>query len=255
MTFLDTAFPTTRFDRPRAAPVSVPYRPRVRFLHVTRSDSLLDQIFALRYQIYCTERGFLNPLDYPHGLEYDEFDETSAHFCAVNDEGRVIGAVRLVSAEQVHEFPFWRYCRSLYSDFALPDATFSAEISRLVVDRRYCRRAGDAPPAPAADGLVAPATEYGIGSKLDRRAGDPPIVLGLYRAMYRYSRQRGIAHWYAAMESCLARALGRFSFQFQQVGPHVDYFGPVAPYLASLRDLERRVGAKDPTFLRWFQGD
>jgi hypothetical protein len=37
------------------------------------------------------------------------------------------------------------------------------------------------------------------------------------------------------------------------MGPETDYYGPVAPYLADLRDLEVQVGARRPELLRWLQ--
>ena len=71
--------------------------------------------------------------------------------------------------------------------------------------------------------------------------------------MYIYSINNGIRYWYAAMERSLARALTRMNFAFNQVGPQTDYYGPVAPYMADLRELETRVGASDPALLAWMR--
>ena len=91
-----------------------------------------------------------------------------------------------------------------------------------------------------------------VATESERRAKKPELVLGLYRAMYQHSLRAGIAYWYAAMERGLARALLKYHIEFQCIGPEADYFGPVAPYLASLRELEVRVGKADSDLLRWF---
>jgi N-acyl amino acid synthase of PEP-CTERM/exosortase system len=71
--------------------------------------------------------------------------------------------------------------------------------------------------------------------------------------MYAYSLQHGIRYWYAAMERALARMLVRMNFGFQQVGPAIDYYGPVAPYVADLRVLESQLGRLNPPLLAWMQ--
>lgn len=83
------------------------------------------------------------------------------------------------------------------------------------------------------------------------RNNTPQILLSLYRQMYAFSLNNGIRYWYAAMERSLARVLTRMNFGFRQVGPPTDYYGPVAPYLADLRELEARVGKSNPALLAW----
>jgi N-acyl amino acid synthase of PEP-CTERM/exosortase system len=39
----------------------------------------LSEALALRYQVYCLERGFEDPASNPDGHERDEFDERSVH--------------------------------------------------------------------------------------------------------------------------------------------------------------------------------
>ena len=71
--------------------------------------------------------------------------------------------------------------------------------------------------------------------------------------MYRYSVDHGIRYWYAAMERSLVRALSRFEFIFNPIGLETDYYGPVAPYLADLRELERRLDVSNPDLMAWFR--
>ena len=60
----------------------------------------LNDLYALRYQIYCLECHFLNAARYPDGLETDAYDARSAHFSATNAEGVVAGTARLVMPVQ-----------------------------------------------------------------------------------------------------------------------------------------------------------
>lgn len=215
------------------------------FRQVDASPACLEETYKLRYQVYCLERGFLAASDYPRRMESDEFDPHSEHFSAYDRMDQIAGSVRLVRHSERLGYPFQAHC-PVYPDITLPPDGEAQEISRLVVSKHYRRRrednwigidAGHAPPSPE------------IASK---RGGHPIIVLGLYRAMFAYSRANGVRYWYAAMERSLARLLGRYGFDFTQIGPQVDYYGPVAVYLADLRTLEARVSAENPTLFGWF---
>ena len=106
------------------------------------------------------------------------------------------------------------------------------EVSRLSVSRSYNRREGDG--------------HYGLGSApprtdgAERRAGGV-LVMVLYKAMYQASKRCGITHWMAATEKSLYRLVSRSGFPFRQIGPETDYYGPVAPYLIDLSELEANI--------------
>ena len=226
------------------------WAPHFAFAELTLGDDdpLVPSVFALRYRVYCLDRRFLAPSDYPDGLESDAYDRMSTHFCAFDRHDRVVGAVRLVRSSASSPFPFQEHCRDFFDDVSLPPPAQAAEVSRLVIDRHFLRRAGDGPEGiPLGDPPAGAAAE-----PLERRTNKPEIVLGLYREMYRHSRRTGIRYWYAAMERSLARALMRYQFEFRRIGPETDYFGPVAPYVASLDDLEGRLARENPDLLRWF---
>ena len=214
------------------------------------SRRLLNAAFALRYQVYCLDRGFLPAEDYPDREERDEYDDHSMHFCALNLREEVVGTVRLVRPPFGMAFPFQDRCTELFVDSGLPAARDCAEISRLVVDRDYRRRNGDSQEGISIHATVDLDCPPVPG---ERRCNSPEIVLGLYRAMYTFSRRSGIEYWYAAMEKSLARRLASFHFAFCQIGPEVDYYGPVAPYIAQLSDLEDRLARSNPRLFRWFR--
>jgi hypothetical protein len=41
---------------------------------------------------------------------------------------------------------------------------------------------------------------------------------------------------------------------FTPIGMETDYYGPVTPYIADLRELEVRVGKSNPELLEWMRG-
>ncbi len=215
------------------------------FHHVDGISGLLHETFKLRFQVFCNERQFLTPEDYPEQSERDGYDPFSEHFAVFDRAGQIAGSARLVSGGHEHGYPYQTHC-PVYAGHDLPPDGEAREISRLVVSKLYRRRQED-----NIYGLneqdVPPPPEFA-----NKRGKHPIIVLGLYRAMYAQSRRLGVRYWYAAMERSLARLLNRYGFDFVQIGPEVDYYGPVAIYLADLRSLEVRVSAENPELFEWF---
>lgn len=194
----------------------------------------------LRYQVYCVECRFLCPDDYPDGAESDEHDEAAKHFYAFDSQDELVGYVRLVRPNAEQRFPFQNHCATFNEGARLPVPGRAAEISRLMLRGDYRRV-----PHPA--GL----SDSGLAG--GRRDGASQVLLSLYRQLYLYSRAHGIEHWYAAMERPLARSLLRMNIAFREIGPPTDYYGPVAPYLAHLNEVESHVGACNPMLLAWLQ--
>jgi len=223
------------------------------------AESFRD-IARLRYEVYCEECHYLDPGAYQSHLETDAYDERSVHVSAQTIEGLVVGTVRLVLARGNQIFPFEEHC-PVYPDFDFPPREQCAEVSRLIVRKNYRRRAGD-----NLQGVSQEFQEKGSALEVtpqippvihhkERRSRSPQIMLGMYREIYRYSRQHGIRYWFAAMEKGLARLLDRMGFSFVAVGPETDYYGPVTPYLADLRQVENALNNANRFLLAWFQDE
>lgn len=203
----------------------------------------LQDSYALRYEVYCNEQHFLAPEGYPSRLEIDSYDEHAIHVGAINREGVLVGTLRLV-LPSAQGFPLFEHC-SLFGEFnyltdlSNPAPLSAVEISRLAVSRSYRRRANDGlyGIAEADDNM----TLQQRNGEAPRRRSRPELVLGLYRTMYQYSKRQGITHWLAAMEKTLLRLLHRYQFGFKPIGPEVDYYGPVTPYLAEIAEMEEGV--------------
>jgi N-acyl-L-homoserine lactone synthetase len=186
-----------------------------------RDLALMRKVHELRFQIYCLEQGFLDAVDYPEGCESDEHDLHSFHFASCDDGGDVAGYVRLVRPDPIGTFPFQNHCLTLEGE-ASPPAHLCAEISRLMVSASYRRQP-------------------------DR---SPTILCNLFMQMHACSVRHGVRYWYAAMERSLVRVLQRMlGIEFRQIGPVTDYYGPVAPYLIDLREVEVRIRQRRPELL------
>ena len=202
---------------------------------VLNCEKDLAKAFELRYRVYCLERGFLNLNDYPDRRERDKYDDWAVHFGIFDKQSNeIIATARLIPIDR-RGAPIQEHC--IFARGASPRNDGSAaEISRLVLNRHY-----------ALNRTNALANELRCDSKprswpiQPTKFVTPSLVLVLCRAIYIESKVRGIETWYAAMESSLRRLLCRQLIDFREVGPAVDYLGPVTPYAADLAQVENLV--------------
>jgi N-acyl amino acid synthase of PEP-CTERM/exosortase system len=235
--------------------------PYFRFRSFAADDDDLDRLFALRYQVYCLERAFLPPGDYPSGLERDEYDAFSTHIAAYSLADILVGAIRLVTPPDGGRFPFQAHCTRLFAGRPRPPDRECAELSRLVISKLYRRRAGD--------------TVFGVSSQLledrppppnafdrrkaqrggnERRNLQPDILLGIFRQAYWHCQRQGIGHLYMALEKPLVRLLERlFYFSLEPIGEPVDYYGPVIPCVLPMERFDQALSHGDPVLFAWFQ--
>lgn len=208
------------------------------------SESALQTCYALRYQVYCQECKFLPEADYPNQIETDEYDGNSVHFGAYHVAGDFAGTVRLALGTMA-ELPFAPHC--VVDPASLPAGATTAkvgEISRLAVSRKFRRRNTDGVLPDQYVTSLPPSELSG-----EHRRNFPELIMGLYKAMYQETKRQGIEFWFAAMEQSLTRMLRRFNFSFQPVGPEIDYYGPVTPYIARITELEAEVFRVCPELL------
>lgn len=171
---------------------------------------LLEQSYSLRYQVYCVERRFLPVENYPNRLECDEFDRHSLHLGTIDRHGDLAGTARLVRAS-LAGLPLFRHCRTFEHEIEVYRPRHQVvEVSRLAVSRHYRRR----------------------------RDGSDALVTSLYKTLYQASKRCGFTHWVVATEPSLQRLVAQYGFPFRQIGPEIDYFGPVAPYVMDLAEFD-----------------
>jgi N-acyl amino acid synthase of PEP-CTERM/exosortase system len=189
---------------------------------------MLAEIQRLRYEVYCLERGYLDPQDFPDELESDFYDKFSLHCAVVEAEKQLSGTLRLVP-DTPKGFPLESHAGGLDEAFHRIPRDRAAEISRLVV-ARHGRRLGQ------------------IG---DLRY--PLILFPLFREMNLQSARLGLEYWLAAMEPTLHRLLRRLlGFTFVQIGEPMEYYGRVVPYMACIADIADTLRRQRPHLFRYF---
>ena len=236
--------------------ILIPYFDFSKVPHGNPESFIMKELHKLRYEVYCLERAYLRPEDFDDELETDNFEDCSTHFAAWSLKGDIVGMVRMVQPKAHQGYPFEGHC-TVFSDFVLPPREQAAEISRLVVKKSFRRRRGD-----SMEGISKDFVEKGSTASIkpaatgrDKRGNGPLLLLGMYREMYRHSRATGIRFWFAAMERSLARSLEKMGFKFVPIGPQVDYYGPVTPYIVDLQDLEQRLRRDNQFLAAWFNDE
>jgi N-acyl amino acid synthase of PEP-CTERM/exosortase system len=210
-----------------------------------KNDKELQEVYRLRYQVYCTECGFEDPKDHPDGIEKDEYDDYAAHFIAIDHDDNIIGTVRLVNNSELG-FPVEKFCNLDIDTSRIPKDGLG-EISRLAISKAFRRRSGDGVYG-ASDGTKGLEDRKAV----DRRRKQPAIVLGLLKALYRESKWNGTVNWYAAMEKPLHILLKRYGFVFNPIGGEVHYHGYRTPYIARIGTIESEIAKRKPDIFKLF---
>jgi len=215
------------------------------FRRITSPEEM-EEVYRLRFQVYCNECRFIKAEDYPDGRETDEFDKHSAHFGGYDKDGLLVGAVRLI-LPACGKFPIEEHCETLEIDPEKVTPRKSAEVSRLTISKLYRRRSKDGLyyETQAQDETVEDKGQYFL-----RRVR--PMAFGLYREMYHESKRLGIRYWYALMERTLRTLLKIHGFVFNPIGPEVEFYGMVTPFLADITEMEKNVHEKFPKFFEYF---
>jgi len=227
---------------------SVPPTRYFNFSRVAADDAAtLTDIRKLRYDVYCVECKYLDAAAYPDGIESDEYDPHSAHFCARNEREEMVATLRLVFDSPLG-FPMESHAGPLSDDYRRLPRDKAAEISRLILAKSYRRRANDG--LYGADlGNPEGMTQQELAF---RRSQYPLILFGLFKEMYMESLSIGLGYWLAAMEAGLQRMLSNFGLGLKQVGEPMSYYGQVIPYYASIEELTRFVMESRPDVFKFF---
>jgi len=185
------------------------------FQKIEQDDPLFKDVLALRYKVYCEERGFEKPEDHPDGLESDEYDEHSVHFAAIIKQTQnIVGTGRLI-LDSKKGFPIEKSF-TFNKKLSHLQRIQLGEVSRLALSHRYCR-------------------ELQGGLRFETEAGE--LANGLVRCLIQEGLDRGITHYYAVMARGLQILLARKKIFFSQIGPAREYHGLRTPYIWEVQDI------------------
>ncbi|MCH8537170.1 MAG: PEP-CTERM/exosortase system-associated acyltransferase, partial [Alkalimonas sp.] len=203
---------------------------------IADSDKLKEEVYAIRYQVYCEELGFIDKTFFLRQLEQDDFDLHSVHFLIRHKaSGQFAGTVRLIlpcdpilQSEQM--LPLEYYFKSALhpsAEESYLSARRCAEVSRLAVRAEFRRR-------PDEQNKTHVST---IPLEWDIRCF-PFISIGLYLAVAAYFVDANeLDSAMALMEPRLARHLSRAGIFFNQVGSVIDFHGQRAPFVVEKASL------------------
>ena len=120
------------------------------YFKTIRADSpeLLEEVYRLRYQVYCVEHEFEKPEDFPEGLERDVFDSNSVHSLLIHKPSQMIaGSVRLVLPDNRNPFgclPIDEVCSEpILQGTELIPRQSTGEVSRFAILKNFRRRIGE----------------------------------------------------------------------------------------------------------------
>ncbi len=212
--------------------------------------------YHLRYQVYCLDVAFEDASMYPDRMEWDEYDQNSVHFLVRSRAtGHWVGAMRMI----LGDYNFLPMIENAEVDSgkvgSIPSSV--AEISRLCVVSEYRRNQylRKSRLYEQGQGYAGESTDRSVTLvNIDDRRKEPEIMLGLLRAAYVYSLDKGIDSWYFMVAPSLARILHRLSFNVSEIGPLQSFHGERAPHACDMTtfaaDLHERSSALHQMFCR-----
>ncbi|MCG5524438.1 PEP-CTERM/exosortase system-associated acyltransferase [Ectothiorhodospira haloalkaliphila] len=203
------------------------------FFQVLPADSvrLREQVFRIRYDVYCREFGYEKEEDCPGGMERDDYDDQSVHCLIVHrPSGQGAGCIRVVPPSldggTAAQIPMEQFCgHSLNHPELHPELLPRdnlAEVSRLAVHTQFRRRKGESE-SPIGIAIAETITE-------EQRRTFPLLGLALFCAGTCLMGAMQREHAFVMMERRLARMLQSSGFPFVQVGEPMEYHGPRAAY-------------------------
>jgi N-acyl amino acid synthase of PEP-CTERM/exosortase system len=191
-------------------------------VRIADTDSLRQQAYRLRHQVYCIENAF-EPRR-PDAIETDAFDRRAPHALLFHRAAEEpLGTVRLVLPEPGATdgtLPMHAVCpASQFVRARLPSAG-TAEISRFALSRERLRRLQE---------MTGPDESRHVLSFAS---------LGLLAALRQIARAHGVTHFAAVMEPSLRRRLSMIGLPLIEMGPPVAYHGVRIPCYTRIDQLE-----------------
>jgi N-acyl amino acid synthase of PEP-CTERM/exosortase system len=218
-----------------------PYRDFFKMVPADTAE-LKEEVYRIRYGVYCEELGWEEKSSFPDGLEIDDYDNSSKHcLLQYRKDHSFIGCVRLVLAHPDSAsppIPMVEHCSDILDKNILNidtlDRSAFGEISRLAVKKEFRRRPGESDSPSGFSNL-------GEQEVSGERRRFPHIALGLYLGAASIGIGEGLSGVFAMMEPRLARVLRIFGIHFQQVGKTLEHRGTRAPFYIDREALHKHL--------------
>lgn len=195
------------------------------------TEVLRQEVYKLRYQIYCLEKCFEKPEEHPDGLESDQYDQYSCHYLIRHREtGCYMATTRLI-LPNCAVFP--TEANSKIADTTLlknVNRNHLAELSRFCVSRQFRRRANER------HLIVTNDTDESRDSSIEKSCS-ASITLSLFACAIQMSAEHNIRYWCALIEPALKRVVESYGIYVTQIGPVVEYHGMRMPCAIKVNDF------------------
>jgi len=208
------------------------------------SDELKNEVYKLRYQVYCIENEFLNAEDYPDKMESDEFDQRSVlYLIRHRKSGDYAATVRLILPDPHNPekpFPLELYCEIDNVAVMQPiNRRHLGEVSRLCVSKTFRKRKNEA------IALASKDSDPKNCSALDEKRTFPLLSIALIACTVKASYENDIEYSYGTMEPPWFRLVSAMGINFIKIGPLVDYHGNRWPAVIKVADMVDSVAEKN----------
>ncbi|MFT7374093.1 MAG: N-acyl amino acid synthase of PEP-CTERM/exosortase system [Oleiphilaceae bacterium] len=213
------------------------------------SQAMLDDIYRIRYGVYCQEFGYEPPNK--QGLEQDQFDRYSSHCLLTHKSSGInVGCIRVISLSEENqsiELPFITHCGDSFYPAQLSPETLSVnqicELSRVAVVPQFRRRAGE---NNTKDGLAK------IDDDLNQTSRFPFITPSLYLAAGALFLASNKQQVFVATEPRLIKSLAKLGIRFRQVSELTNYHGQRAVYTFTRQSILGDIQAMPKTVNKFF---
>lgn len=207
------------------------------------SEALKQEVYQLRYQVYCIEKGFENPAAYAENLEYDEYDAHSSHYLIRHREtGDYMATTRLILPVPHQLLPTEHYSQP-HQLKRLQGMSHdnSAELSRCCVAKHFRRRKNERHLLVTNDVDELRFSRRAIGSAAH-------ITLALLTCAIRMSNQNNVEYWYALLQPELKQVFSTLGVHFIDIGARVNYHGNSVPCAINVQTLLRTAAEKNTDY-------
>lgn len=226
-------------------------------LVVANSQLLQEEVYKIRYQVYCEELNYEPPENFPNGMETDIYDTHSIH-CLLKHKstGMYTGCVRIIIPKNEHcespnslpanldssetdklAFPWQKFASAMVYPSPEYEWTNICEISRLAVRAEFRKRQGD--------------DEIPLGTALPDLSGGqrrfPLIAMSLYWAAFCLALNLNL-DIFAIMEPRLARHLRRCGLRYCMISDLFEYHGQRAIFYTKPSELLEYLDAETYAF-------
>lgn len=189
----------------------------------------------IRYRVFCLERGFEDPDNFPNGEEQDEWDQQAAHFIVrEKSSGRWVASTRIIHPKP-SLLPVEQH-NSLSPGFLTGiDRNEIGEISRFCIIRQnILTNSGFSQVSRSQFDWIG-----AVDSKFQYE-----ITWGMLRAVTYYGLAHGLEYSYMFITNSFARLLRRMGIVLYQSGMMTEFKGQRAPFLVDFSESIPSVSVK-----------